>query len=642
MKKLSIMLLLSFCTTFIFAQSVNESCITCDSNMVDFTKGASAIGSKNISSGINSLAAGYLNEAVGDYSVAMPFLAKALGDRSFALGYNSFANGMGSLAIGTSSQTGINGTLSIAIGTRVSTNANWAMVLGMGSGDSLLTNRSQSSFMVGFNSDRPTFFVSPASGIGTSGKIGIGDVTNPSAKLHIRADETEDAIIKLETTGANQIAQLILADDENTITLTSGGNMVFHTNETGNFKFNNGKVGIGTNAPETKLDVDGTLKTTGFKLVDGSQAYGRILQSDDQGNATWVDAAGGGCVQCSGGEASGEFASIVGENNFAEGHGSFAGGKNSEAIGNQSFAFGNSVQAKSLYSIAIGKDVTTWGGSSVAIGNDLQTTTTSAMVIGKGFDYDENRLKNDIPFSLMIGFNSSKPTFFVSESVFGMNSTGRIGIGNVTSPEAKLHIRADENYDTASVYIQTYSDTKDAYLWMGNKNFGLKKHNSSLEFLSTENFVFNEGSLGIGTDDPQAKVHVKEGDIFIEDINHGIVMKSPDGNCWRGTLNNQGQMQFTQVNCDDLAVSTPENKPSQNSGVRIFPNPTINIVTVEISAEHTGALLSIKSSDGKELASSMLSNTRNNINLGSYPAGVYFFYISNDGNLLEVKKVVKE
>jgi hypothetical protein len=48
-------------------------------------------------------------------------------------------------------------------------------------------------------------------------------------------------------------------------------------------------------------------------------------------------------------------------------------------------------------------------------------------------------------------------------------ATGRSD--NVTAPQAKLHIRADENYDTASVFIQAYNDNKPAYFWMGNKNF---------------------------------------------------------------------------------------------------------------------------------------------------------------------------
>lgn len=45
---------------------------------------------------------------------------------------------------------------------------------------------------------------------------------------------------------------------------------------------NSGNVGIGTNSPSEKLEVNGSVKIT-----DGSQADGRILVSDANGKASW-------------------------------------------------------------------------------------------------------------------------------------------------------------------------------------------------------------------------------------------------------------------------------------------------------------------------------------------------------------------
>ncbi|MDO9541108.1 MAG: hypothetical protein Q7J98_02145 [Kiritimatiellia bacterium] len=48
----------------------------------------------------------------------------------------------------------------------------------------------------------------------------------------------------------------------------------------------NGKVGIGTQTPEEKLDVKGTIQATGFKMPTGASA-GYILTSDESGVGQW-------------------------------------------------------------------------------------------------------------------------------------------------------------------------------------------------------------------------------------------------------------------------------------------------------------------------------------------------------------------
>jgi len=60
--------------------------------------------------------------------------------------------------------------------------------------------------------------------------------------------------------------------------------------------------------------------------------------------------------------------------------------------------------------------------------------------------------------------------------------------------------------------------------------------------------INEEGNVGIGTSDPNAKLEVK-GDVYINDITSGIIMISPNGQCWRGTLNNSGTLEFAPVPC---------------------------------------------------------------------------------------------
>ena len=35
----------------------------------------------------------------------------------------------------------------------------------------------------------------------------------------------------------------------------------------------------------------------------------------------------------------------------------------------------------------------------------------------------------------------------------------------------------------------------------------------------------------------------------LSDINRGVIMKPPDGQCWRGTLDNTGQLSFVAITC---------------------------------------------------------------------------------------------
>lgn len=342
------------------------------------------------------------------------------------------------------------------------------------------------------------------------------------------------------------------------------------------------------------------------------------------------------CVSCDGGSASGTTSSIIGLNNNASGSYSFAGGNSSIASGLNSFAFGNQViasndgafasgfssTASGILSFAFGNQVTATGASSVAIGRFLQTTTSPAMILGCGYD-NTNRLVNNVPNSLMVGFNSSKPTLFVGPSL-SSNYTGKIGIGvfdNDNQPLAKLHIRADANED-ASLFLETSGSDHSSRLMLSNEHIIEARNEDNLYFgtAAGKDFVFHQG------------------DIFLDDIQSGIIMKSPNGQCWRGILTDQGNLTFAPVACPD--ATTAVNKNSELHKLKLYPNPTSGVFIVETEKSDDQKELIICSLDGKILSHIKINSEKTEISTEYYKSGTYLIQLVFNDTIVATEKLV--
>jgi hypothetical protein len=234
------------------------------------------------------------------------------------------------------------------------------------------------------------------------------------------------------------------------------------------------------------------------------------------------------CVSCDGTETSGLFPSAIGRYTKANGDYSFSGGYYSEVNGALSFAFGNRVFVTGSHSVGMGMFVRTIGTSAMALGSGNSITSP---------------LVNDIDRSLMIGFGSTKPTFFVGESI-GINNTGRIGIGNVTSPEAKLHIRADAGED-ANLMLQATGLGKKAILKFDGGPGIIANMDRYAPLLFSagghENtLAIRNGRVGVGIDNPtntldiNGQVRIRGGNpgagkVLTSDVNGNTSWQTPSG-----------------------------------------------------------------------------------------------------------------
>ena len=197
---------------------------------------------------------GNQNTASGNYSLAAGWGNQAIGQTSFALGYYSKAQGLNSMALGMYS---------------CSQNA-YGITIGRGLSSTKPILNTTNGIMLGMYSNVPTLYITTSNGENRTGKIGIGNITSPSAKLHIKSDtsgENENADIMLETSASSQYAAIYFKTTDNFIRMRNTASMEFSASS---YSSTTGKVGIGcvNNMNDFALAVQGGVVSTKVSVLD--------------------------------------------------------------------------------------------------------------------------------------------------------------------------------------------------------------------------------------------------------------------------------------------------------------------------------------------------------------------------------------
>lgn len=180
-----------------------------------------------------------------------------------------------------------------------------------------------------------------------------------------------------------------------------------------------------------------------------------------------------------GGTTPGGSGSYYGTNVNASGYHSFAGGINNTATGAYSFTQGHSSTSSGHYSVAMGVRNQSTNRHCFTLGIDLQATANRSMTFGSGVVSGVGigtDLVNNVQHSLMVGFNSDTPTFFVGPGS-GLGTTGNVGIAT-TSPNAKLDVNGTGHFSD-HVGIGTNSHPAFALFVNTDNSIGIRSHSTN-------------------------------------------------------------------------------------------------------------------------------------------------------------------
>lgn len=203
---------------------------------------------------------GNQNTASGNYSLAAGWGNQASGQTSFALGYGNNSLGLNSIAIGMFTK---------------SQNA-YGITIGMGYSNTKPLVNTTSGIMLGSGSNLPTLFISNQNIENRTGKVGIGNVTSPQAKLHVAGDASEDANILLASTGTNK-SVIQFRSSGNNITVGSDNVMKFNAP---NMQF----------YPTGQVAVNGAFKATGNVTLSGlAGSSSKVLTVGTNGQLSSVE-----------------------------------------------------------------------------------------------------------------------------------------------------------------------------------------------------------------------------------------------------------------------------------------------------------------------------------------------------------------
>ena len=260
----------------------------------------------------------------------------------------------------------------------------------------------------------------------------------------------------------------------------------------------NGYVGINKTNPQYQLDVNGSLNASAI-YVNGSP-----LTSSSEWTTSGTNISNTNSGNVGIGKADPQYRLDV--NGSVNAAALLIDGVpiSLEASGTGWSATGNNIYTSNSGNVGIG---TSTPAEKLQINGSIRGDQSGAVRISSGYGY------------LDIGPKNADYGHFYTDRPYGFYFGGSVTVRD--------HIIG---YHQADLHISTQSPIT----YQPVKRISIKNSN---------------GYVGIGTDQPKAQLQVESGDIYLSNSASGIIMKSPNNQCWRMTVSDSGAPVFTSVPC---------------------------------------------------------------------------------------------